>query len=191
MELICRTASAEKKEKGKMDNMSAAIFSLTALGMLGLFLAICALRALLRKSPRPALAAGFYPAYPQANVILAGRTFHAAVADTLASRSQGLSGCESMADDQGMLFDFPVPMKYSFWMKDMKFPIDIVWIRGGTVADISEQVSAPAPGATFADLMAAKVKPKAAADAVLEINAGLSKKLGLKTGDAVEVVRIR
>lgn len=50
------------------------------------------------------------------------------IADTEGLRSQGLSGRKSLADDEGMLFVFDAPGIYSFWMKDMHFPIDIIWI---------------------------------------------------------------
>lgn len=42
--------------------------------------------------------------------------------------SQGLSGRPGLPLDEGMLFLFPNAAKRSFWMKDMFFPIDIIWI---------------------------------------------------------------
>ena len=50
------------------------------------------------------------------------------VADTPALRSQGLSGRGSIGDYQGMLFVFDEKGSYSFWMKDMNFPIDLIYI---------------------------------------------------------------
>jgi Uncharacterized conserved protein len=50
------------------------------------------------------------------------------VADTSAERSMGLSGRKSLKEGEGMLFVFDSPSKYGFWMKDMNFAIDIVWI---------------------------------------------------------------
>lgn len=50
------------------------------------------------------------------------------VVDTEESRNKGLSDRESILKDYGMLFVFDKPDKYGFWMKDMKFPIDIVWL---------------------------------------------------------------
>jgi len=50
------------------------------------------------------------------------------VADTNAERSLGLSGREALLPNSGMLFYFEGPGNYGFWMKDMKFSIDIIWI---------------------------------------------------------------
>jgi uncharacterized protein len=52
----------------------------------------------------------------------------AIVADTDEKRSKGLSGVENMSDNQGMLFMFNNPSRQGFWMKEMKFPLDIIWL---------------------------------------------------------------
>jgi uncharacterized membrane protein (UPF0127 family) len=44
---------------------------------------------------------------------------------------RGLSGRPSLATDEGMLFLFPSSSVRAFWMKDMNFPIDIIWIDKG------------------------------------------------------------
>ena len=64
------------------------------------------------------------------------------VADTEATREQGLSGHAPLSKDSGMLFVFPNAGVYGFWMKDMGFPLDMVWIG----ADL--KVSGVAPGVT-------------------------------------------
>ncbi|MDX1536041.1 MAG: DUF192 domain-containing protein, partial [Candidatus Spechtbacterales bacterium] len=43
-------------------------------------------------------------------------------------KAKGLSGRSSLAEEHGMLFVFNRPGTYSFWMKEMNFPIDIIWI---------------------------------------------------------------
>ena len=50
------------------------------------------------------------------------------VANTEQKRVSGLSGFPALSTKQGMLFVFPQVGTYRFWMKDMNFPIDIVWI---------------------------------------------------------------
>lgn len=50
------------------------------------------------------------------------------VVNTNETRTMGLSGMESLPEDQAMLFVFNEPDKYGIWMKDMKFPIDIIWL---------------------------------------------------------------
>jgi hypothetical protein len=111
--------------------------------------------------------------------------FHAEMADTLRSRAQGLSGRKNLNETNAMLFKFQIPATYSFWMKDMNFPLDIVWIRDGMIVGISENV--PPPSGKFLDLPT--YAPPSQVDSVLEINAGLSQKLGLKPGDVAALVQ--
>lgn len=66
-------------------------------------------------------------------------TIVAEIVDTTRSRELGLSWRRGMKDNHGMLFIFPFPGKYGFWMKDMRFPIDMVWInKQGVVVHIVE-----------------------------------------------------
>lgn len=56
-------------------------------------------------------------------------------------RERGLSGRESLAPTEGMLFVFPESGYHAFWMKDMQFPIDIIWVAAdGTIVDIAPVV---------------------------------------------------
>lgn len=54
--------------------------------------------------------------------------FETFVADTSLLREQGLSNWSLLLPNQAMLFVFDNDGKHSFWMKDMNFPIDIVWL---------------------------------------------------------------
>ena len=68
-------------------------------------------------------------------------TYSVDMAVTDAERQQGLSGREFMAQDAGMLFVFEGEQPRQFWMKDMRFPLDIIWIDGqcrlvGVSADV-------------------------------------------------------
>jgi len=58
-----------------------------------------------------------------------GKTFKLEIADEPEELTQGLSGREKLAQDYGLLFVFPKPGRHGFWMKDMKFPIDIIWLN--------------------------------------------------------------
>ncbi len=71
--------------------------------------------------------------YDEGIVKIRENTFDVAVADTLVKRDRGLSGREPLLVNQGMYFIFPVALSYGFWMKEMNFPIDIVWIYKGQV----------------------------------------------------------
>jgi len=95
--------------------------------------------------------------------------------------AKGLSGRESLAENKGLLFVFPSSEKHGFWMRGMKFPIDIIWIDNGEVIDIKQ--NAPIPLTQNYETYS----PSAPANYVLEINAGLSEKYGFKVGDKVKM----
>jgi uncharacterized membrane protein (UPF0127 family) len=64
------------------------------------------------------------------------------VEDTDASREQGLSGRTSLAEGSGMLFVFDSPGKYGFWMKDMNFAIDMLFMdASGKIVTIAADAS--------------------------------------------------
>ncbi len=78
---------------------------------------------------------------PTRTLGLSGTTITVELATTPAQRVQGLSGRAALAADHGMLFVFPVVDRYGFWMKDMHFPIDIVWIGdNGSIVSVNESV---------------------------------------------------
>lgn len=64
----------------------------------------------------------------QRKIILNKQTFNLEIADTPQERKQGLSGRKNLATSTGLLFVFDQPGTYGFWMKDMNFPIDIIWL---------------------------------------------------------------
>jgi uncharacterized protein len=77
-----------------------------------------------------------------AAVTIGDKIIRVEVADTEALRDQGLGDRESLAPGYGMLFVFDTPSRPGFWMKDMKFPIDIVWIdENGEVVGVERSVS--------------------------------------------------
>lgn len=103
------------------------------------------------------------------------------VAATPSTRERGLSGHRPLADDEGMLFVFDHAERYAFWMKDMLFSIDIIWIKDGLVADITTDVPTP-----IADQPLPSFAPRVPVDRVLEVPAGFSAKHGLRIGSTVE-----
>lgn len=73
---------------------------------------------------------------------LDGVSIRVTVVDTPEARAQGLSGKDMLGSNEGMLFIFPEDGMYGFWMKDMLFPIDIVWISADKkVVHIDKNVS--------------------------------------------------
>ena len=103
------------------------------------------------------------------------------IAQTSEEKKQGLSGIEKLKDNEGMLFVLDGKQKPVFWMKDMNFALDAVWIADGKVVDLIENI--PAPLAETADSQIVRFQPKMAADMVLEISAGWIKEKKIKIGD--------
>ncbi len=101
------------------------------------------------------------------------------VADTPAKRAAGLSSREFLPDNEGLLFIFGEPGKHLFWMKDMHFPIDVVWINERfMVVDVTENILP----ATFPEIF----EPMEPVRFVLEVNAGWIAKNGIKRGMWIE-----
>ena len=100
-------------------------------------------------------------------------------------RIRGLSGRASLGTGTGMLFIFEVESRLRFWMREMEFPLDMVWIGAECqVVDISVNVPPPDPGTSLDDLP--RYSPRTPARYVLEINGGEAEALGLGAGDPVE-----
>lgn len=94
------------------------------------------------------------------------------------TRERGLSGYTSLPSDTGMLFIFPKPELPDFWMKDMNFSIDIVWItQNRKVIAVTSDISPKTYPKTYA--------PPSSVQFVLELAAGNAKKLGLEAGTTV------
>lgn len=110
-----------------------------------------------------------------------GKKFKIEIADTSAKRVKGLSNRESLSKGSGMLFIFKEPGFHRFWMKDMNFALDLIWIRENKIVEITANVlpTEYQPPNT--------ISPKTKVDKVLEINAGKAKEFGLKVGDKVEL----
>lgn len=98
---------------------------------------------------------------------------------TAADREKGLSGRTQLPPDRGLLFQFEEPGLHCFWMKDMNFPIDIVWLDSSKkIIDIRENVSP--------DSYPAKFCPAQNAAYGLEVRAGLIKNAGVDLGEQLQ-----
>ncbi|MDP2789645.1 MAG: DUF192 domain-containing protein [bacterium] len=104
-----------------------------------------------------------------ATVQVQGQTLKVEVERSDRARAKGLSGRRLLVANRGMLFLFDKVGSYEFWMKDMRFSIDIVWIAQGKIVDISRNVIPPKVGDT-----PARVLPRVPADTVLEVSAGVA-----------------
>lgn len=121
--------------------------------------------------------------FSSSKVIVNGKEYKAILAKSDKERMKGLSNRSSLDKNSGMLFVFDKKNIYPFWMKDMKFPIDIIYIDDNTIVDIIENVPAPDKKTPVSSLPI--IKPKSAANFVFEINAGQSKQNNIKIGNKV------
>ena len=98
-------------------------------------------------------------------LVFAGEEISIEIANTTISRAQGLSGRESLPVGSGLLFTFNSASTYGFWMKDMNFPIDILWFDSEKkLVDITRDISPDTFPETF--------YPDTPAMYVLETNVG-------------------
>ncbi len=123
-----------------------------------------------------------YSFLPDRTFVINNEHIDVVLADTPSERTKGLGGRESLPQNQGMLFAFEVPSEYCFWMQDMKFPLDIVWLDSGkTVIHVEENVPEDSYPKTYC--------PDQKAKYVLEVNAGQAMALGIREGDKAQFKR--
>jgi uncharacterized membrane protein (UPF0127 family) len=97
---------------------------------------------------------------------------------TAAAQEKGLSGRASLAPDSGMLFVFQNEAQRCFWMKDMQFPLDIIWVnKDKRVVYIQPELSP----STYPDSFC----PKPPAQYVIELNAGQATQASIRIGETL------
>ena len=112
-------------------------------------------------------------------VKIAGENISVLMATTLEERMKGLSGMKSLEERTGMLYVFDYPAQYPFWMKDMNFPIDIIWIDENLKVIFIKKNAVPE---SYPEVFTSPQNSKY----VLEVVAGFSDKYNIKIGDKVE-----
>ena len=116
---------------------------------------------------------------PDAWVEIRGHRVAVEIADTREKQALGLGQRDDLAWDHGMFFTYAKPAFYAFWMKDMRFSLDIVWILDNRIVAIDQSVPFE-PGGTGPTL-----RPDSLVDAVLEVPAGNAAARGWRVGDRV------
>jgi len=82
-----------------------------------------------------------YGEYEQVNVTINGQVLVADISVTPEQRNKGLSTKNSLDQNEAMLFVFDYEARHRFWMRDKKYPIDIIWISNDkTVVDIEHEL---------------------------------------------------
>ncbi len=106
------------------------------------------------------------------------RTLSVYVADNVELREKGLSGMASLPEGSGMIFVFEETGVKGFWMKDMKFPIDIIWLDEAKRVVFVKNSALPS---SYPEVFA----PAVSARYVLETPAGFAEENRVKIGDMV------
>ena len=127
----------------------------------------------------PRLTASTPPAHLASMTVGKSQVF-VEIAATPEAKQQGLSGRASLPLDQGLHFVFNEPSIPSFWMKDMRFALDFIWINTNRVVDLTENVPPPDPSGTLPIY-----QPRSPVTHVLEVNAGWVKSHHIQIGAAV------
>jgi hypothetical protein len=110
-------------------------------------------------------------------IVINEKEYVVEIARSAKSQTMGLSKRESMGEIDGMLFIYENPGIQSFWMNQMKFDIDIVWIQDGKVVGIDKNISHKYQDVHYTSLE--KV------DMVLELGSGVTDKDNINIGDIV------
>jgi uncharacterized membrane protein (UPF0127 family) len=118
---------------------------------------------------------------PVVKMKIGSQTFHLEVAKSDAQQEKGLMKRDSMPDDHGMIFTFPAQRVLSFWMKDTRFPLDIIFLDSdGRVVSI-HQMRAYDEDNTSSDFPAKYA---------IELNRGAASNAGIKVGDVLDIPTI-
>lgn len=120
----------------------------------------------------------FFYAKNHKTVQINGQKFFVELALTEKEQTQGLGRRKDMKENEGMLFVFLEKKEHSFWMKDMQFDLDIIWIEEGKIVYIAKNVS---------HNLSETINPKINSDKALEIKGGLSSKYNFQIGDSVKI----
>lgn len=125
----------------------------------------------------------FFPPAPERGVFtieIKGFPLGVEVAQTVIARQRGLSDRSMLSENRGMLFVFKEAGLHGIWMKDMRFPIDILWLdAGGVVLDFMRNALPESYPHVF--------YPRRSATFVLEIPANFTELHGVKIGDVVSL----
>jgi len=109
---------------------------------------------------------------------IGSQNFTLEIADTDATRTQGLMGRKSMPDDHGMIFVFPDEQPRAFWMMNTHIPLDLIYLdAAGRILSIHQLKPFDATG----------VRSEGAAKYAIELNQGAAARAGIKKGDLLTI----
>jgi uncharacterized protein len=123
---------------------------------------------------------GGQPPLPTQTIIVGTASVTAELAQSDEARKTGLSGRASLPEGRGMLFVFPEEGNWGIWMKEMNFPIDIMWADSeGKIVAMQSNISPETYPTSF--------YPNNDTRYVLEVPAGFAAKNSIKAGDSISL----
>jgi uncharacterized membrane protein (UPF0127 family) len=123
--------------------------------------------------------------FPTAVIQIGEKKVYVQIANTIGRQYTGLGGREQLLPYGGMVFPYVPARRVAIVMRDMQFPIDIIWVRSGKVIDIAPNVQ-PEPNVPEERLTV--YNPRLPADMVIELKAGFTEEYGVQIGDSVQVI---
>ena len=119
--------------------------------------------------------------YKYKNVEINGNVFNLEVADSDLLQTIGLMYRDNLNENSGMLFIMDKPMKAAFWMKNMNFPIDMVFIKQNKIVTIIEDIP------VCKKESCPRYRSKDMIDSVIEFNSGTCKKYSISAGQKITI----
>jgi len=120
---------------------------------------------------------GVFQKKKQSQVCFGDYCFGVEISKSPIQKAKGLMFRDKLEENQGMLFVFEAEKKHSFWMKNVSFPLDIIWLGANKKVVFVSHDAQPCK-----DLKCLAIQPTTNAKYILEINGGLANKIGLKIG---------
>ena len=108
------------------------------------------------------------------------------IADDSEKTARGLMFRDRLADDRGMLFIFEKEHKYQFWMMNMKFNLDMIWLDANGKIVYAVEDAEPCIDETHTSLCT--YSPDAPAKYVLEVNSGFVKEHGINKDSIMHIL---
>ncbi len=120
--------------------------------------------------------------YETAHITIGDETYTIEIARTFKQHKVGLSGRSHLEEKEGMLFVLDNPRVLRFWMKDMEFALDVLWIKDKEIIGISKNILSPSQTDKTLTMQA-----PARVDKVLELNAGITDRYNINVGDTITI----
>jgi len=121
------------------------------------------------------------PPLPTGTLVIADRvTVTVELARSVHEKMRGLSGRSALQAGHGMLFVYEQPQPIGIWMKDMRFSLDILWIRDGRIVHLEKNAPPLVPSGP-------ERVYTATGELVLEVPAGFAEQQKIRVGDRVKV----